>query len=225
MCYKHGKLIDSKEGAGYPAFELQRWKALHGARIGHEHNGLPVPFGWLTGIEITTSPLFTPATKIEFGKVTLLVGNNATGKTAVCDWITKATGDFSHLGRWRFHGPDRDHLDYLVRHSAPAAIDCRVFVSPHDVRLSVHDRPSPGLGHCLKVVYVKQPLKRGEAIDSVEEIATTCNVHRTRLLQALSLMMRLDLPYVKGYSLSFDEDPTGPDDEGCTRWDSNISKG
>ncbi len=66
LCRTHAKMIDSHEGDRY-RFKMQRWKAVHEARIDHEHRGLPVPSGSPMNLEMRHLPLFCRGATIDFG--------------------------------------------------------------------------------------------------------------------------------------------------------------
>jgi hypothetical protein len=104
-CGDHSKLVDTNEGARYPAATLLGWRALHEARIHREMGGIRLPVNWVDGIEIIRSPdvrnrpMFKPGERLSLSRVTLLIGNNGSGKTALCDWIG-ATDEEGTLSRW-----------------------------------------------------------------------------------------------------------------------------
>lgn len=106
-CEDHAKLVDTNEGKRYPAATLLGWRALHEARIHLEMGGIRLPVNWIEGIEIISSPdassrsgpMFKPGQRLNLSRVTLLLGDNASGKTALCEWIG-ATAEEGSLARW-----------------------------------------------------------------------------------------------------------------------------
>lgn len=106
-CENHGKLIDVNKGKSFPADTLFSWRALHEARIRREMGGNTTPVKWIQSIEIVRSPLATNGTssmfkageRLNLSRVTLLMGDNAIGKTALCDWLT-AMAEKNNLSRW-----------------------------------------------------------------------------------------------------------------------------
>ena len=107
LCPQHAVLIDKHEGRDYPASKLHSFKSLHESRIAHELRGVAIPFGWVDAITILTSPLFDNDIHIDLDKLNLIVGGNAVGKTALCEWIA-GHADASHLDRWRTSYPPND---------------------------------------------------------------------------------------------------------------------
>lgn len=106
-CQDHARLVDTNDGQRYPAGLLIGWRDLHEARIHREMGGLRLPVRWVEGLEIRKSPilsrdrgrLFIPNQRLNLSRTTLVVGSNATGKTALCDWMS-ASAEENNLGRW-----------------------------------------------------------------------------------------------------------------------------
>jgi len=109
LCANHGRLIDSNRGNQYPPSLLQSYKSLHEARIAREQGGIHLPFGWVQEIKIARSPIVKTGQLLRFGKVTLITGNNGTGKTAVTDWLMGAS-DPLPLKRWLVRAAPAQHL-------------------------------------------------------------------------------------------------------------------
>lgn len=99
LCAKHGQLVDTNRGNKYPSDLLLSYKALNEARIERESQGISSPFGWFHEIKIERSPIFKSNEIMRFGKLTLIVGDNATGKSALCEWLA-IFSDFRHRKRW-----------------------------------------------------------------------------------------------------------------------------
>lgn len=85
LCRHHGGVVDENLGDKYPPDLLRLFKREHEARIAAEHEGLS-PLRIQT-LEILENPVFQSGSRIDFGKVTVLVGNNATGKTTILRWL------------------------------------------------------------------------------------------------------------------------------------------
>lgn len=100
LCGDHGRIVDNNRGDKYPPELLLFYKQLHEARIANEHEGLYTPLGWLFDLAIKRSPLFKPESRVSFSKLTLLMGGNGSGKTAICEWI-RSPFDVLTLNRWR----------------------------------------------------------------------------------------------------------------------------
>lgn len=85
LCAHHGKVVDNNRGDKYPPELLRHYKLAHEARIEAEHEGLPMfRFRELT---IHENPVFVRDSTIKFGKVTLLEGGNASGKSTILRWL------------------------------------------------------------------------------------------------------------------------------------------
>lgn len=99
LCSEHAKLIDNNRGEQFPAPLLFEYKRLHESRIAREQRGVVAPLGWFHRMIIKGGPLFSTPAALEFGKVTLITGNNETGKTALWQWAA-GIGDERQLQRW-----------------------------------------------------------------------------------------------------------------------------
>ena len=64
-------------------------------------NGLDVTddCGWLQSVTIEESPVFARGSTLDLARITLVLGANASGKTALCEWLAGG-GDISLLKRW-----------------------------------------------------------------------------------------------------------------------------
>lgn len=125
LCALHAALIDKNQGADYPAGTLISYKALHESRIARELQGGSTHFGWIDSLHVHTSPLFEGSPRIELGKLTLLIGDNGVGKTAICEWLAAAT-DTKYLERWRHLKPERQPLDIEIRYLDPEESSVRL---------------------------------------------------------------------------------------------------
>jgi len=122
LCATHAKLVDDNRGVRFPPPLLSSYRALHEARVRKEVLGLFSPIGWLHEIRISRSPLFAAGQRAFFSKLNLLYGDNATGKTALCEWL-RALFDPGELGRWRQHDTA---LDLSLSFLNPEPVDIRL---------------------------------------------------------------------------------------------------
>lgn len=106
-CETHAKLVDTNDGHRYPVGLLLGWRELHEARIHREMGGVELPVHWIEKLQIVRSPvrpkegpLFAPKQVLNLSKVTLLIGHNGSGKTAICDWFHGASDEHA-LRRWK----------------------------------------------------------------------------------------------------------------------------
>lgn len=98
LCSDHAKIVDSNDGRRYSAETLLRYKAIQEARVAREHQGLYSPIGWVHDLTVTRGPVFAPNQSFVLGKMNLIYGNNATGKTAIAEWLAGMFGQ--PLDRW-----------------------------------------------------------------------------------------------------------------------------
>lgn len=129
LCADHAELVDKKRGTDYPPGLLLSYKSLHESRIARELGGVHTPLGWITGLEVHSSPLFNGPINIELGKLTLFVGENGCGKTALCEWLASVV-QVGYLERWaRTHKgrkPVSVTVSYLDRcHIRLVFLSCR----------------------------------------------------------------------------------------------------
>jgi len=136
LCSNHAGRIDKNDGIDFPASLLRSYKRLHEEKIIRERDGLSTGTGWVHSLHVERGPVFRTPMQIEFGKVTILVGGNRSGKTAICDWL-QGISDPSVVCEWsgstncpsltfevvyldpgkhniRVHVPSRDEIAYFV---------------------------------------------------------------------------------------------------------------
>jgi len=125
LCADHADLVDKNRGTDYPPELLLSYKALHEARIARELGGIHTPLGWIERLQVHSSPLFAGPITIDFGKLTLFIGENGAGKTALCEWLA-AVSEPRYLHRWETIRRDRSRVDIEVRYFDPAPHIARV---------------------------------------------------------------------------------------------------
>ena len=99
LCSDHSTLVDNNRGTAFPPEVLLSYKALQEARVVREVQGLYSPIGWIHQLTLLDNPLFVSGQTVRFAKLNLVFGDNATGKTALTEWLA---GCFAteFLGRW-----------------------------------------------------------------------------------------------------------------------------
>ena len=115
LCNTHGRLIDANEGNAYPASYLISIRNLHEAWVAREQGSIGAPFGWVQEMEVVRSELFRDNSMIRFGKVTVVLGMNNSGKSALCEWILGASSP-SALWRWLRHRAEDGAVRYRIRY-------------------------------------------------------------------------------------------------------------
>lgn len=93
LCAEHARLVDTNRGDRYPAEILRRYKYLHENRIAMEQGHRP--FGLLDKIVIEENHHFSDGSELRLGKVTLIAGKNASGKS----FLSKIINTLSHEER------------------------------------------------------------------------------------------------------------------------------
>jgi hypothetical protein len=88
LCRTHAKIVDEKRGARFPAALLMSYRDLHEARIAREQQGIARRMTWLDRVIVARGPVFEPLAQMTLAKVTLVIGGNASGRTALCEWIS-----------------------------------------------------------------------------------------------------------------------------------------
>lgn len=196
LCAEHARLIDPNNGEKYPGVLLQTYKALHEANIAREKGGIYSPIGWFQELVIEKSPIFLQATMLRFGKVTLVIGDNCTGKTALCEWLV-GIGDPSVLSFWIT--PQRHiQLDIELEYFNPTKQSARLEVRAdglvkHRVSRNLQQDEFPFQPAPLRFIIVREPgrLLRGlnsSELDDLELICSELNVD--------ALTVRNLFPYV-----------------------------
>jgi hypothetical protein len=130
LCAHHSRVIDNNDGLRFPARLLESFRDEHEARIAAEHEGLPIYR--LSHLEIGENPMFLPNTAIPLSKVTLIVGNNGTGKSVIFRWIdqlgiSSQPYDTPHKDRW-------STIEYTATLFAPHKRVLRVVRTLDDLR-------------------------------------------------------------------------------------------
>lgn len=100
LCRKHARLIDLERGAKYSASDLYGYRDRHESRVSRELGDLPAMDGWLKCVNIGKNPLFVGESTVTFGKSTVFIGPNGTGKTALLEWLVAAF-TFEWPERWK----------------------------------------------------------------------------------------------------------------------------
>lgn len=125
LCADHADLVDKNRGTDYPPELLLSYKALHEARIARELGGIHTPLGWVERLRVPSSPLFAAPISIDLGKLTLFLGDNGAGKTALCEWLA-AVSEPRYLHRWEPIRCGRSRVDIEVRYFDPDSHTARV---------------------------------------------------------------------------------------------------
>ncbi len=188
-CSNHSKIFDNTKGKDYPASLLQSWKAIHESKIAKELKGLPVTSraGWVKGITFLATPLFKAGQKITFGKVTLLFGGNGTGKTAICEWLSAASGQIKYMERWSLRKATNILFD--IEYLSPETSVAKVEFKDSSYVCSVNGTSLESLRHAFRVVYLRND-RYGNGVPSadIDYLAHQWGIHPFQVPNILSKM-------------------------------------
>jgi hypothetical protein len=154
LCADHASRIDKNNGADFPASTLRTYKRIHEEKIRLLRDGIAAKTGWIHSLLLNQAPIFRTPAEIEFGKVTILHGDNDSGKTALCDWL-HGTSEPSMLSRWA--DPKRPGaLSFEVTHLDPCIQKLRVRMhSPDEIEYFCNGEPSPFDPNPIRFVRLK----------------------------------------------------------------------
>lgn len=193
LCGDHADLVDKNRGTDYPAELLLSYKALHEAQIARELGGLHARLGWVEKLTIHSSPLFKPPTVIEFGKLTLLVGMNEVGKTALCEWLA-AVADLEFLTRWQWRREGRNRVDVEITYRDPEPHVARLDFSSGKWPRYLLDREFTAVPTApVKIIFPGELRSSGEKKpDDLEFLATVLGMHPYEVLALCEEMRGTD---------------------------------
>ncbi len=154
LCKLHASAIDDNNGVGHPAAVLFSYKRLHEHRVRKEVLGLCSTIGWIDEFEINQSPLFAPGAKVRLGKLNLLFGDNAVGKTTFGRYLG-GVFDPDRLEHW--YAPGRIDLDFRVSFFSPDPVSINFSVSnDYQVRYELNGSVFSKIPISLRVIIVPE---------------------------------------------------------------------
>ena len=165
LCAEHAERIDKNNGAEFPAPTLKAYKRMHEEKIRCERGGIGLKTGWIHSLSIDRAPVFRTPVEIEFGKVTVLHGDNSSGKTALCDWL-QGISDPSALCRWA-DARRPGNLSFEVTYLDPFKQKLRVRVqSADEVEYFINGEPAPFDPNPIRFVRLRD-LRRSRLSESL----------------------------------------------------------
>lgn len=196
-------MVDGNRGVSYPPALLLGYKALQEAKIAREMGGIIAPFRWIHQIHIRSSPLFARNTKLHLGKVTLIVGENCSGKTALCEWIA-AFGNLDALWRWLPDYHKHCDLDMEVLCYMPEEESVRLTIKSGSIAFSLNNADSPIPPLPLMAIFLKDPCPlrghRGDEIsvrDDIDSICARLGINEVTLRQLLPYVDKEGIGWVR----------------------------
>jgi ABC-type transport system involved in cytochrome c biogenesis ATPase subunit len=178
LCSDHAKQVDSNRGLSYSPQLLVSYKSLQEAKTSREQHGIFAPIGWFQQLTLHVSPLYAPKTLLQFGKVTLIIGGNSVGKSALCDWLA-GFGDPTALWRWLPSKHARPKLEIEVLCHTPEPQTIQLSISPAGpLRFWINEKACPIQPLPLRFVFVREPryCKAEDELDDVDLVCGQLNV-------------------------------------------------
>ena len=125
-----------------------------------EQRGVAVGFEWLQSVTIEESPVFARGSTLHLARTTVVVGGNASGKTALCELLA-GSGDISLLKRWsalrKPRGRTQVRFDALT--PLPLTWTIRVF-GESDIKFEMNGQAVPRLNLAHEFVYASERPQR-----------------------------------------------------------------
>lgn len=176
LCSDHATLIDKNRGVRFPAALLLSYKDLTEAQVHRAQTDIHSPMGWFHELVIHESPIFAEHTRIRFGKLTVVVGNNASGKTAICEWLSGLT-DPAVL--WRWNPPKRKTVRLELTYFDPTRQNARVEISQAGtIQYFVNGKQVPFYPWRMGIVRLPNfIIQEHNAQDEVELVSDILSVH------------------------------------------------
>ncbi|MCC5848347.1 MAG: hypothetical protein JJU29_09650 [Verrucomicrobia bacterium] len=165
LCSNHATIIDSDRMRYSPEL-LRRWKSDHEEKIALQVSGVWVGNGILKEARFSNIGPFLGEQHISFAPRTLLLGNNGTGKSVLCDFL-------SLLGRYRFaedrlpllHN-DRPWLEMVTYSNTQRKWR---FDFSDSVSIKLEDAPFPYVFSGFHLIYCRDPFREPK-YDNFEQV-------------------------------------------------------
>jgi energy-coupling factor transporter ATP-binding protein EcfA2 len=204
LCSDHATYVDTNRGEKFPPELLLSYKALQEARVAREQGGLNSPAGWFHELAAIESPVFIPNTRIRFGKLTVIAGNNGSGKTAFCEWLAGLGGP-SELQRWDHPRDEHCNVKLQVTYFDPMERHARIEISKNDViNYYLEDREVPFYPFRLGLIRLPQYFIRDfkdDERDELQLVSDILNVPTSTVRNLIPYANRHNHGYVKNLRL------------------------
>jgi len=142
LCAVHAERVDKNNGTEFPASTLKAYRRMHEEKIRSEGGAIKPRTGWIHSLSIDRAPVFRAPVEIQFGKVTILQGDNSSGKTALCDWL-QGMSDPSVLCQWA-DAKRPGNLSFEVTYLDPFKQKLRVRMqSADEIEYFINGEPAP----------------------------------------------------------------------------------
>ena len=111
---------------------------------------------WLRSVTVDESPVFVRGSTLDLARITVVLGANASGKTALCEWLA-GSGDISLLRRWsalsKPTGRTQVRFDAIT--PSPLTWTIQVF-SESNIRFELDGQAVPQLNLAYGFVYASE---------------------------------------------------------------------
>jgi hypothetical protein len=207
LCANHARLVDSNRGYKYPPELLLSYKALHEARIAREVQGISSPYGWFHEIRIENSPIFKSHLVVRLAKLTLIVGNNSTGKSALCEWLA-AFSDLRHVKRWRKGHRKGFPINVFLKYYNPEEKTLEMIIEETGhVKYSDNGRAIPFNANPMKILYPRaRSFHSTRDFNDLELIAFLLDADESIVINLCDEVQRYEHSTVKNIVFKKDED-------------------
>lgn len=135
---------------------------------------------WINKLKINESPLFAENSKIELAKLTLIIGGNSSGKTALCEWFA-GFSDPGYLERWAVYQEEGLHM--VIEYNDPELHTFAVSIPLNKIpEYKLDETPSSLATLPLKTIFPRTiTFGNYEEQDDIELISDAMNIHRYEL--------------------------------------------
>lgn len=176
MCRKHGALVDTNQGNAYPASLLISLKNLHESWVTREQGGIATPYGWIQKLELLNTPISKHPQTLQLGKVTLVIGGNSTGKSALCEWLMGTT-DPTALWRWVKPFNSACQLRYRITYYTEEEHQILVETGRDEVQYSLDGQAAPYNPLPFRVIAVMEERKHDPKKTHLQQISELLNIN------------------------------------------------
>ena len=160
LCANHARIIDANRGTDYPPDLLFSYKTAHESLVSYEQRGVAVGCRWLQSVTIEESPVFARGSTLDLARTTVVRGGNATGKTALCEWLA-GSGDISLLKRWSALSKSRGRTQVRFDAVTPLPLTWTIRVcAESNIKFEMDGQAVPRLNLAHMFVYASERPQR-----------------------------------------------------------------
>lgn len=198
LCSEHARLVDANRGERFPPALLWSYRELREARALRDQTGMGGPMAWFQEARLRTTPVFRADSVFRFGKVTVLLGENASGKTALCEWLAGVANP-ERLWRWtkKHAATNGIHLNLSYYDPEERCVDFQID-SSGELRYHVDGQPVPFHPQPVKLILVADsPEARREQEDDLRKLSLMTGLEEHVLVGAAGYVGVSDMDSVR----------------------------